>query len=79
MCSSPGSLLLQKLVFVLDLKLQLCHQAGELKQQSDVTGLHSVALPLTNRGRAGTNVELNFERKEFRNQKTKAYFTQLAD
>lgn len=38
-CSSPGSLLLQKVVFAADLKLQLFHPAGELKEQSDVTGV----------------------------------------
>lgn len=35
--SSPGSLLQQEVVLVLDLKLQLCYLTGELKAQSDVT------------------------------------------
>lgn len=55
MCSSPGSLLLQEVVFVLDLKLQLCHLTGELKEHSDVT---SVALPpMAARGSSGVNLE----------------------
>lgn len=72
--SSPGSLLLQKVVFVLDLKLQLCHLTGELKEQSDVTGVQSVALPtVATRGSSGTNLERNIgakSLKKWRNQKT---------
>lgn len=71
-CSSPGSLPLQVAIFVLDLKMQLFHLAGELKEQSDVTGVQRVALPLmATRGSSGIEAESSTEESRQQNSKAK--------